>query len=54
MAELFLYAAIVQGAIAAVVTFLGAFGTYLGLPVAVIPRVIRNADMEPFSRNQNR
>ena len=35
MAELFLYAAIVQGAIAALVTFLGAFGSYLGLRVAV-------------------
>jgi hypothetical protein len=35
MADLFLYAAIVQGAIAAVATFLGAFGSYLGLHVAV-------------------
>jgi hypothetical protein len=34
MAELFLYAAIVQGAIAAIITFLGGFGSYLGLPVA--------------------
>jgi hypothetical protein len=36
MSELFLYAAIVQGAIAALVTFLGAFGDQLHLyPVAV-------------------
>jgi hypothetical protein len=35
MAPLFLYAAILQGAIAAVVTFLGAFGNVVGLlPVA--------------------
>ena len=36
MAGLFLYAAIVQGAIAALITFLGAFGDQLGLyPVGV-------------------
>jgi hypothetical protein len=36
MASLFLYAAIIQGAIAALITFVGAFGSTIGLfPVAV-------------------
>jgi hypothetical protein len=36
MAGLFLYAAIIQGAIAALITFIGAFGSNIGLfPVAV-------------------
>jgi hypothetical protein len=44
MAGLFLYAAIVQGAIAAVVTFLGAVGDQIGvLPVAVA-RVIAGGE----------
>jgi hypothetical protein len=40
MAVLFLYAAIVQGAIAAVITFLGAFGDQIGLLPVAAARVI--------------
>ena len=40
MASLFLYAAIVQGAVAAVVTFLGALGDQIGLLPVAVARVI--------------
>jgi vacuolar-type H+-ATPase subunit I/STV1 len=40
MAGLFLYAAIAQGAVAALITFLGAFGDQLGLYPVAVARVI--------------
>lgn len=40
MAGLFLYAAIIQGAVAAVITFLGAFGDQIGLLPVSVARVI--------------
>lgn len=40
MAGLFLYAAIVQGAVAAIITFLGAFGDQIGLFPVAFSRVI--------------
>ncbi len=40
MAGLFLYAAIVQGAVAAIITFLGAFGDQIGLLPVAVARVI--------------
>jgi hypothetical protein len=40
MAGLFLYAAIIQGAIAAGITFLGAFGDQIGLLPAAVSKVI--------------
>ena len=44
MTRLFLYAAIVQGAIAAVITFLGAFGDQLGLYPVAVARVIAGGE----------
>ena len=44
MAEYFLYAAIVQGAIAAVVTFLGGFGDQIGLMPVSASRVIAGGE----------
>jgi len=44
MAGLFLYAAIIQGAIAAVVTFLGGFGDQIGLYPVAISRVIAGGE----------
>jgi heme/copper-type cytochrome/quinol oxidase subunit 1 len=44
MAGLFLYAAIIQGAIAAVVTFLGAFGDQIGLYPVAVSRVIASGE----------
>jgi vacuolar-type H+-ATPase subunit I/STV1 len=44
MAGLFLYAAIIQGAIAALVTFLGAFGDQLGLYPVAVSRVIASGE----------
>jgi hypothetical protein len=44
MAQLFLYAAIVQGAIAAFITFLGAFGDQLGLYPVAVARVIASGE----------
>jgi hypothetical protein len=44
MAGLFLYAAIVQGAIAALVTFLGAFGDTLGLYKVAVAHVIASGE----------
>ena len=44
MAGLFLYAAIIQGAIAAVITFLGGFGDQLGLYSVGVSRVIAGGE----------
>jgi len=44
MAGLFLYAAIVQGAIAAGITFLGAFGDQIGLLRVSVARVIASGE----------
>ena len=44
MAGLFLYAAILQGAIAAVITFLGAFGDQIGLYPVGVARVIAGGE----------
>jgi len=44
MAGLFLYAAIIQGAIAALITFLGAFGDTLGLYPVGVSRVIAGGE----------
>ena len=44
MAGLFLYAAIIQGAIAAVITFLGGFGDQLGLFSVGVSRVIAGGE----------
>jgi hypothetical protein len=44
MAALFLYAAMVQGAIAALVTFLGAFGDQIGLFPVAASRVIAGGE----------
>lgn len=40
MAGLFLYAAIIQGAVAAIITFIGAFGDQIGLLPMSVARVI--------------
>lgn len=40
MASLFLYAAMIQGAVAAVITFLGAFGDVIGLLPLAVARVV--------------
>ncbi len=44
MAGLFLYAAIIQGAIAAVITFLGGFGDQIGLLPVAVSRVIAGGE----------
>jgi heme/copper-type cytochrome/quinol oxidase subunit 1 len=44
MAGFFLYAAIVQGGIAALVTFLGAFGDQIGLYPTAVSRVIASGE----------
>jgi hypothetical protein len=44
IAGLFLYAAIIQGAVAAVITFLGAFGDQIGLLPAAVSRVIAGGE----------
>jgi hypothetical protein len=44
MAGLFLYAAIIQGAIAALITFLGGFGDQLGLYSVGVSRVIAGGE----------
>jgi hypothetical protein len=44
MSGLFLYAAIVQGAIAALITFLGAFGDQIGLYPVPVARVIAGGE----------
>jgi hypothetical protein len=44
MAMLFLYAAIIQGAIAAFITFLGGFGDELGLYPVAVARVIASGE----------
>jgi hypothetical protein len=44
MATLFLYAAIVQGAIAALITFLGGFGDQIGLFPVSVSRVIAGGE----------
>jgi len=44
MAALFLYAAIIQGAIAAFVTFLGGFGDQVGLYPVAVSRVIASGE----------
>jgi len=44
MAALFLYAAIIQGAIAAFVTFLGGFGDQIGLYPVAVSRVIASGE----------
>jgi vacuolar-type H+-ATPase subunit I/STV1 len=44
MAELFLYAAIIQGAIAALVTFFGGFGDQIGLYPVAVSRVIAGGE----------
>jgi len=44
MAMLFLYAAIVQGAIAAFITFLGGFGDMIGLYPVAVARVIASGE----------
>lgn len=44
MASLFLYAAIVQGAIAALITFLGGFGDQIGLYPVGVARVIAGGE----------
>jgi vacuolar-type H+-ATPase subunit I/STV1 len=44
MAVLFLYAAVVQGAIAALITFLGAFGDQIGLWPVAASRVIAGGE----------
>jgi hypothetical protein len=44
LAGLFLYAAIIQGAIAAVITFLGAFGDQIGLYPVAVSRVIASGE----------
>lgn len=44
MATLFLYAAIIQGAIAAVITFLGGFGDQIGLYPVAVSRVIASGE----------
>lgn len=44
MAALFLYAAIIQGAVAAFVTFLGAFGDQIGLYPVAVSRVIASGE----------
>jgi hypothetical protein len=44
MASLFLYAAIVQGAIAALITFLGGFGDQIGLYPVGVSRVIAGGE----------
>jgi len=44
LAQLFLYAAIIQGAIAAFITFLGAFGDQLGLYPVAVARVIASGE----------
>lgn len=44
MATLFLYAAIIQGAIAALVTFLGGFGDQIGLYPVSVSRVIAGGE----------
>jgi hypothetical protein len=44
LAGLFLYAAIIQGAIAALVTFLGAFGDQIGLYPVAVSRVIASGE----------
>jgi vacuolar-type H+-ATPase subunit I/STV1 len=44
MAGLFLYAAIIQGAIAAVITFLGGFGDQIGLYPVSVSRVIAGGE----------
>lgn len=40
MASLFLYAAMIQGAVAAIITFIGAFGDIIGLLPVSVSRVI--------------
>jgi len=44
MAALFLYAAIIQGAVAAFVTFLGGFGDQIGLYPVAVSRVIASGE----------
>jgi len=44
MAQLFLYAAIIQGAIAAFITFLGGFGDQIGLYPVAVARVIASGE----------
>ena len=44
MAAFFLYAAIIQGAIAALITFLGGFGDQLGLYPVAVSRVIAGGE----------
>jgi hypothetical protein len=44
MAGLFLYAAVIQGAIAAFITFLGGFGDMLGLYPVAVARVIASGE----------
>jgi vacuolar-type H+-ATPase subunit I/STV1 len=44
MAGLFLYAAVIQGAIAAVITFLGGFGDQIGLYPVAVSRVIASGE----------
>ena len=44
MATLFLYAAIIQGAIAALITFLGGFGDQIGLYPVAVSRVIAGGE----------
>jgi heme/copper-type cytochrome/quinol oxidase subunit 1 len=44
MAEFFLYAAIIQGAIVALITFLGAFGDTIGLYPVAVARVIAGGE----------
>jgi len=44
MAGLFLYAAIIQGAIAALITFLGGFGDQIGLYPVAVSRVIAGGE----------
>ena len=44
LAGLFLYAAIIQGAIAALITFLGAFGDQIGLYPVAVSRVIASGE----------
>jgi heme/copper-type cytochrome/quinol oxidase subunit 1 len=44
IAGLFLYAAIIQGAIATVITFLGAFGDQIGLYPVAVSRVIASGE----------
>ena len=44
MASLFLYAAMVQGAAAAIITFLGGFGDQIGLLPVAVSRVIASGE----------